>query len=190
MTALIRTPEPSAPPLLTAEEFFDRYPDHYKELVRGVVKEVAMPGTEHGMVNARMVGELYVHLARHDTGRLLSNDTFFQTGTGPDSVRGMDVAYISYTRLPRGPVPRGILTATPELIVEVRSPTDLWTELFAKVEEYLAAGVDVVVVLDPGRRIASVIRPGPAQQDLSCDDALTIPEILPGFSVPVSRLFA
>jgi len=177
------------PALMTADEFFARYPDHLKELVKGVVQEVAMPGTEHGAVNANVIYYLSVHARKHDVGRLLSNDTFFLTGTGPDSVRGMDVAYISYARLPKGPLPRGILLAIPELVVEVRSPTDLWTELFAKVEEYLAAGVAVVVILDPRSRMASVIRPGPSQLDLTDADTLVIPDVLPGFAVPVARLF-
>ncbi len=179
----------AAPALMTADEFFARYPDHHKELVNGVVRDTDMPGTEHGGVSARMAGELYIHLSRHDTGRVLTNDTFFQTGTCPDTVLGMDVAYISYLRLPRGPLPRGVLRAAPELVVEVRSPTDLWTELFAKVEAYLAAGVSVVVLLDPGRRMVAVLRPGIVQTDLTDADTLALPDILPGFSVTVARLF-
>jgi Uma2 family endonuclease len=77
----------------------------------------------------------------------------------------------------------------PELVAEVRSPSDMWTALFAKVEEYFAAGVNVVLVLDPETRTVMVCRPGPTQQSLNIGDTLTVPDVLPGFAVPVAVLF-
>jgi Uma2 family endonuclease len=179
----------NTPALLTAEEFFERHPNHHVELVKGVVREVAMPGGVHGGVSGRMGGELYVYLATNDIGRLLTNDTYLLTGSDPDSVRGMDVAYLSYKKVPKGALPPGVIRVAPELVVEVRSPTDAWTDLFGKAEEYFSAGVAVVVLIDPGRRLLSVCRPGPAQSDLGVGDTLTLPDILPGFSMPVARLF-
>lgn len=192
MTTLISPldpPQPPTPPLMTAEEFFRRYPDHNVELVRGVVKELPMPGAEHGAICQAMARLLGNHVVDHSLGRVLINDTFFLTRRNPDEVRGMDVAYISYARLPKGPVPRGPLEIPPEMIVEARSPSDLWTDVFAKVEEYLAAGVAVVVVLDAEKRTASVCRPGPVQTDFLEGDTLTVPDVLPGFAVEVARLF-
>ena len=189
MSAVIRPSFPPRVPLLTAEEFVKRYPNHWVELVDGVVQEVPMPGFEHGMVvltAGRLVGN---YVADHSLGRVVSNDTYFVTRRDPYTVRGMDVAYISYARLPRGPVPRGALEVAPELVVEVRSPTDAWTDVFAKVEEYLAAGVGVVLVADPERGTVSACRRGPSQEDFGAGDTLTVPDVLPGFAVPVARLF-
>jgi hypothetical protein len=60
------------------------------------------------------------HLDRHDTGRLVGNDSGVVTEHEPDTVRGADVAYYSYERIPRGPLPRGrYLTVMPELVFEV-----------------------------------------------------------------------
>ena len=192
MTMLISPQSPSQPPipaLMTAEEFVRRYPDQGYELVRGVVKELPMAGGEHGVVCQAMARLLGNHVVEHSLGRVLINDTHFITRRNPDEIRGMDVAYISYARLARGAVPRGPLTVPPELIVEARSPSDLWTDVFAKVEEYLAAGVNVVIVLNPETRTASVCRPKVDQTDFQEDQTLTIPDILPGFAVEVSRLF-
>ena len=189
MSAVIRPSAPCALPLLTAEAFVERYPKHWVELVDGFVKGVTMPGFEHGMVVltvARLIGN---HVADHSLGRVVSNDTYFITRRDPDVVRGMDVAYISYARLPRGPVPQGALEVAPELVVEVRSPSDSWTDVFAKVEEYLAARVGVVIVLDPEKRTASACRRNADQVDFHVGDTLTVPDVLPGFAVEVSRLF-
>jgi len=77
----------------------------------------------------------------------------------------------------------------PDLVVEVRSPTDRWNAIFAKVSEYLTAGVRVVVVLDPATTSASVYRMDELQQIFHHSDVLTLPDVLAGFSVVVSRLF-
>ena len=189
MSAVIRPSVSPSIPLLTGEEFVKRYPKHWVELVDGIVKEVAMPGFEHGMVVVTVARLLGNYVADHSLGRVVCNDTFFFTRHHPDVVRGMDVAYISYARLPKGPVPCGPLDVAPELVVEVRSPTDAWTDVFAKVEEYLAAGVGAVIVLDPEKQSASVCRPGIDQTDFHAGDTLTVPDVLPGFAVEVARLF-
>lgn len=77
----------------------------------------------------------------------------------------------------------------PELVAEVRSPSDAWTVVFAKVEDYLGAGVNVVLVLDPETRTVMICRPGPTQTTLKAGDTLTVPDVLPGFAVEVARLF-
>ena len=182
-------PEPPTPPLMTAEEFFRRYPHHHVELIRGVVKELPIPGTEHGAICQAMAMLLGIHVVDRALGRVLINDTHFLTRRNPDEIRGMDVAYISYARLPKGRLPRGPLEIPPEMIVEARSPSDLWTDVFAKVEEYLHAGVGVVIVLDAEKQSASVCRPGQKQTDFFAGDTLTVPDVLPGFAVEVARLF-
>ena len=189
MSAGISSSALVAVPLLTAEEFVKRYPNHRVELVRGAVKAVPMAGVEHGVVNSNFGYYLNDHVRKNELGRVMDNDTQFITRRNPDEVRGMDLAYISYARLPRGPVPRGPLEVAPELIVETRSPTDAWTDVFAKVQEYIDAGVGVVIVLDPEKRSASACRRNADQQDFFVGDTLTVPDVLPGFAVPVAVLF-
>ncbi|MBY0232628.1 MAG: Uma2 family endonuclease [Gemmataceae bacterium] len=176
---------PAAPSLLTAEEFCRRFADGRRELVRGVVKESPMPWTVHGIICALMARLLGNFVADRGLGRVLGNDTFFITRRSPDGVRGMDVAYISYARFPRGPFVDGPLAVAPELVVEVRSPSDL----FAKVDEYLEAGVLVVVIVDADSRTVSTYRPGTNRTTIPEGGTLELPDVLPGFSVAVSALF-
>jgi Uma2 family endonuclease len=119
----------------------------------------------------------------------MCNDSWIQTGSNPDTVRGGDVCFFSYERQPKVELPEGLLPRAPDLVVEVRSPSDRWTLIFTKVGEYLAAGVRVVVVLDPASTSASVYRADELQQIFHNGDTLTLPDVLPGFSVVVSRLF-
>lgn len=107
-------------------------------------------------------------------------------------MRGPDISYCSYDRLPRGPVPDdyGEGTQVPELVVEVRSPSDRWPEVLAKAAEYLKANVLVVVVLDPETESALVVTGDQPPRRLDRDEELSVPEVLEEFQVPVRRFFA
>lgn len=182
---------PSVPiALMTAEEFTAKYHNVHAELVKGVVKEYPGSGAKHGKVCANIGYWIAEHVHAHDLGHTMSNDSWIQTTTNPDTIRGADVCFFSHERLPRGPVPGGLLSVFPELVVEVRPPKAPWTDMYQKVAEYVIAGVRAVVVLDPASTAAAVYRADEVPQLFHNSDLLTIPELLPSFSVPVSRLFA
>jgi Uma2 family endonuclease len=183
------SPHVSPVPLLTAAEFAQRHGGDYVELIQGAVRELPMPYPKHGRIGLLMGYLVEEHGQKHDLGRVVTNDSFVQTHRNPDTVRGADVAFYSFERLARGKVPDGLLSVVPDLVVEVRSPSERWTDLFAKVVEYLQAGVRVVIVLDEPTATASVYRPDELQQIFHNGDTLVVPDVLPGFSVPVQRLF-
>lgn len=191
MSALLTPPAPVAakPRLLTADEFFEQYGNGGYELIDGIVTEVPMPGFKHGKV-AIKVGRLVGNFVEeHNLGHVAGNDTLFQLRRGPDTLRGPDVLFVSYAKQPATDVPDGPLTVIPELVFEVRSPSDPWTEVFETMLDYLKAGVGVVVILDPKTKTASVFRPNDLQDTFQADQTLTIPDVLPGFAVVVGTLF-
>jgi Uma2 family endonuclease len=180
----------TTPSLMTADEFFRKYENHRVELVRGVVEEQPMPDYLHGFVCGQATWYLQEYIKKHDLGRVMNNDSFVKVRQNPDSVRGADVCFISYSRLPKGPIPAGLLDVVPVLVVEVRSPSDSWTKLISKVLDYLAAGVQAVVVFNPMYQAAAVYQPDFDEQHFTAEQELTIPDLLPGFSVPAVRFFS
>jgi Uma2 family endonuclease len=175
---------------ITAEQFGNRPdPGHPEELVRGRIVRMPPPNRRHGQVCGNAYYLIRHHANEHDLGHVLSNDSGVITERDPDTVRGADVAFYSYARLPRGPLPQSYGPEVPELVVEVRSPGDRWPEVLAKVTEYLNAGVVVVVVLDPDSRSAQVYRVDQPPRILRDDDELTVPDLLGDFRVAVRRLF-
>ncbi|MBX9622928.1 MAG: Uma2 family endonuclease [Gemmataceae bacterium] len=174
---------------LTIDEFMARHGGELGvDLVRGQVVRYPMPGAKHGQVclNAAMMFGGFIKAGR--AGRAMSNDTLIRIT--PDTARGADVCYLSYARLPKDrPLPDGPLELAPELVVEVRSPSDLWTDVIEKVLDYLRIGVAVVVVFDPKTESASVFRPGDRQDIFERGQTLTLPDVLPGFSVSVAEFF-
>ncbi len=176
--------------LLTAEEF-RRLPDdgHRKELKRGRVLPMNVPAPRHGEICVQTVYLLRRHLDDYPLGRVVCNDSGVVTERDPDTVRGSDVAFYSFKRVPPGPLPQGYLTVVPELVFEVRSPSDRWGQILAKVSEYLEAGVSVVCVLDQMTERCHVYRNDEESQVFPSDRELLLPDILPEFRVAVGRFF-
>jgi Uma2 family endonuclease len=179
------------PALLSAEEFA-RLPEDGvpRELVRGRIVEGPMPNRRHGYICLNIGWILMTFVKENDLGRVMSNDSFVVTQHDPDTLRGADICFISFKRLPRGPLTDELYVEAPELVFEVRSPSDRWSKLVHKAEEYIEAGVLCVCVVDPKHENLTIFRP--AEQDptvLTIDDQLTLPDILPGFSIPVRKLF-
>lgn len=177
------------PPLLTLEEFIERYGDARVELVNGIVKEMPWAEWIHGYIAARLAMFFGTFVEVYDLGRVIGNDSFIKIRRNPDSVYGPDLFFVSFNRLPLNGVHRGLLEVVPELIVEVRSPTDAWTDLFAKVHDYIDIGVQAVLVVNPEKQAIAIYRAGMQEEHHGIDDDLTIPDVFPGFSVPVRSIF-
>src|SRR4051794_28993978 len=176
--------------LLTAAEFGGRPdPGYPEELVQGRIIRMPPPDRKHGYVCGQAYYILRPFVDEHDLGRVMTNDSGVITERDPDTVRGADVAFYSYARLPRGPLPAGYGPEVPELIVEVRSASDRWSEILEKVTEYLKVGVLVVVVLDPGPQVAHVFGPDEPPRILASSEELLLPGVVEGFRVRVGQFF-
>jgi Uma2 family endonuclease len=175
---------------MTAEQFRRRPdPGYPEELVQGRVVAMSVPDRRHGYVCGRVDRIFGNFVDERDLGRVICNDSGVVTERDPDTVRGADIAYYSYSRLPRGTLPTGYGPEVPELVVEVRSVNDRWREILVKVSEYLSAGVMVVVVLDPEAQIAHIFSADDPPRMLAADEELTLPSVLGEFRVRVGRFF-
>lgn len=175
--------------LLTAEEYFRlSHLDVPTELVRGEIVEMNQPGFRHGVVCGIIAGTVREFAKARSLGRVATNDSGVVTERGPDTVRGPNVAYYSYQRVPKGQLPKGYPDQRPEIAFEILSPDDRWKDVVAKVAEYLACGVDVVVVVDPDNQTAHVHCAEHPGTILQADDRLEFPDILSGFSVTIAEL--
>ena len=161
-----------------------------KELVSGCIVEQTMPsGLRHGYICSRISFLLTAFLNDNDIGRVMGNDSFVVTRRDPDTVRGADLCFYSYARLPKGPIPEKFADKSPDLVYEVRSPYDRWIEVIAKTTEYLEAGVSVVCVVDPKDQTVSIYRADENPRILTIEDAFVLPDILPGFTIPIRKFF-
>ena len=150
---------------------------------------MTQPTFHHGITCARMSFLLLSWLSDRDLGRVVSNDTGVLTNRDPDTLRGADVSYYSFASLPKETTPRKYPAVPPDLVIEVKSPSDRWREIQTKVAEYLNVGVPVIAVLDPDTLSAHLYYADQPNRTLGPDDELTFPDCLPDFRVLVRNLF-
>jgi Uma2 family endonuclease len=180
---------PATEVLMTAEQYLALPDDgQLTELVRGRIVEMPSPKPTHRYFCSNISGILRDFVRANDLGRVVSNDSGVQTERGPDTVRGPDVAFYSYSRVPKGPLPEGYWPA-PELVFEMRSPSDRWAAITAKAGEYLAAGVLVVCVVDPETESVGVYFGNELPRRHTAEEELTLPEVLPGLTIPIRQFF-
>lgn len=80
------------------------------------------------------------------------------------------------------------LVIVPDLVVEVVSQHDLYTDLQDKVRHYLQDGVTTVWVLDPNRQQADVYT-GTQYQHLDIEQTLTAETVLPNLKIQLKAVF-
>jgi Uma2 family endonuclease len=176
--------------LLTLQEYA-KLPDlgYPNELVRGRIVRMNPPQSRHGQVCATATVLLANFARKHNLGHVLSNDSGVVTERDPDTLRGADVAFYRFDRVPKGPLGEGYLDVPPDIVFEVLSPFDKWPKVLAKVAEYLDAGVRVVCVLDPRKATAQLHRPDGDIEILDASQTLRLPEFGDSFAEPVSHFF-
>lgn len=179
--------------LLTAEEYV-QLPNigAPTELVRGRIVEMNIPSSHHGWLCLRIGKLLANYVDDHDLGRVLGNDAGMITERDPDTVRGPDISFFSYSRMPREASLEGYAQVAPEVAFEVRSPRDHWPKILERVSEFLNAGVLAVYVVDAKKEVITVFdaESDPPGRTLKGDDELTFPEPLGGLRIIVRQIFS
>ncbi|ODA34724.1 Uma2 family endonuclease [Planctopirus hydrillae] len=134
---------------MTAAEFLALPDEQPCELVKGVIVEMNPPSPRHAIVISNLNYLLTTWARTHHSGLAGGHETALQTKSEPDTVRGIDGFYISFARLKGNVLPEGPLLPAPELCIEVRSPSNRWTDLLEKAVEYLKIGVEEVWLVEP-----------------------------------------
>jgi len=179
------------PGTATPKDVLRLYEKHKRlcELVDGTLVEKGM-GFGESSIAADLIQLLKNHSDAH--GRL--GIVVGEAGTLKrlkTLVRIPDVSFTRWDRLPGGKVPtEPIPELAPDLCVEVISKANTRQEMERKLKEYFLAGVLLVWFVNPKRRTVRVYTSPDAMTELTTTDTLTGGDVLPGFAVPVAKLFA
>ncbi|MCX7926242.1 MAG: Uma2 family endonuclease [Fimbriimonadales bacterium] len=172
---------------MSAEEFERAYMDKRAELWRGEVREKMPVSRGHRRI-AMHIGSRIAN--QKGLGETHAAETGFriQTPAG-ESVLAPDAAFIRNERLSPELPDEGFVRIAPDLVVEVRSPDDPLPKLHEKAREWLAGGVQIVWLVDPVRHVVEVWRASGHVQTLTNADVLSGDEALPGFELPVRKVW-
>jgi Uma2 family endonuclease len=158
------------------------------ELVRGKLIVREPPGTYHGRVQSVLNVIVGSYVRAHALGAVFGQDTGFQIASDPDTVRAPDLAFVDRARVAQI-ARRGYASMAPDLVAEILSPDDRPGEVIAKVGDWLEAGVRLVWVIDPDRRVATVYRADGSVETRASDADVDGEAVLPGFSFRLAELF-
>lgn len=175
--------------LMTAEEFA-RFDDEDRpcELVRGRVVWGRFRSFKSGAVCSNVAMAVANFDPDETVGKVLLAHGVI-TARRPDTVRVVHIGYYLNDTLPADLPDDGFLDIVPELVFEVLTMTDTNPNTVAKVDDLLSAGSRVVCVVDPGWNTIVCYRSNDLPVMFDAADQFTFPDILPGFAVPVARLF-
>ncbi|MEM1062804.1 MAG: Uma2 family endonuclease [Planctomycetota bacterium] len=178
------------PPKRWSPDEFYELPDAKRfELVDGRLKERPM-SEESSYIGGEIFTYLKIWTRQTGLGWAFPSDQFYRAFRGGEDVRLADASFISRDRLPDGPTSRGMTPFAPDLAVEVIAPGDRAGEIEQKIADYREAGVLLVWVIYPGRRVIHVFRNGSESPNVLTEtDTLTGGDVPPGFAVPVADIF-
>jgi Uma2 family endonuclease len=181
--------------LMTTEQLL-ALPDDGVErwLIRGQLREKPMTYRNrwHSRIMVRVARFLDVWLDQQPEprGSVLGGEAGVRLTRDPDSIVGIDVVYVSAEVAARNPEDTTLIDGVPVLAVEILSPNTTQDEINEKIDEYLAAGVALVWIIDPRHRTVTIYRPDQEPELVNVRQELSGEPHLPGFRVPVAELFA
>ena len=174
---------------MTADELLDMPDDGWRyELIRGELVQMPLNGLRNGRIAAQMASSLSGCVDANGLGNVVIAAGYILE-FDPNTVRAPDVSFISRERLEEIGETDRYFPAAPDLAVEVISPNDRYTEVEAKVLEWLDAGTRMVIVVNPRTRTVRVYRSPYDVDDLGMDDEIDGGDVVPGWRLAVSRIF-
>ena len=155
------------------------------ELVEGELVPMSSGTPRHAIVRDDLIVLLKLFLRRHTLGIVLSE---VDCRTLERSVRRPDVAFYTADRWRQIDPEKIPLSGTPDIAVEILSPSESAINVHRKTAEYLKSGSQEVWLLDISNQ-EIYIHTSTSVRLLRSGDLLQS-EVLPGFSVPVSDVLS
>ena len=166
---------------------FEQLPDDgmHHEIIEGVLIALPPPKSGHCEIAHRILRAL-------DTGRHLGFSAYVEAGYklthDPPTWIQPDVSVLSQGRIDQTD-PDGYFLGAPEIAVEVISPSESANDVAAKAELMLKHGGHAVWVVYPKRKKVEVKLNDGTSRTLGINDQLTLPDLLPGWELPIAKLF-
>ncbi len=138
-----------------------------------------------GVVGARLTVFLGSYVMEKNLGWVFNADTdFILPNIGK---RRPDLAFCSFTTLPEPP--RTGVPIPPDLAIEITSSRDEIDDSDKKLKEYRQAKVRLIWIIRPVAEVVEVYRADGTTALLTTNDLLRGEGVVPGFELPLSRLF-
>jgi Uma2 family endonuclease len=158
------------------------------ELVDRTLVEKSM-GWQESLLAGVLLHWMHSYLDAHRIGVATGADGM--TRLFGDTVRGPDVAFVSWDRMPDGQIPTDpIPDLVPNFVIEVLSSGNTYAEMSRKRREYFHAGVELLWMVDHRHRTITVFQSALDATVHSEDQTIDGGSVLPGWQVNIAELFS
>jgi Uma2 family endonuclease len=167
-------------------------PDLRVELsAEGELVIMAPTGISSGDRNSELNYQLRAWAKRDGRGKTFDSSTHFHFRNG--AFRSPDASWASLERCNALSEKEkdSFASLCPEFVAELKSPSDRMPELKSKMQEYMANGVQLGWLIDPGARTIYVYRQGASEPQAFVDiERLPADEPLAGFVLETKDIFS
>ncbi len=160
-------------------------------LIDGELVITMSPGRLHGRLALRIGRFIADYADLHDLGEAAVEVGY----RSPDDRKTLlipDVAFESKARAEQ-PVGVGFVPFMPDIAVEIISPSQTLAQARRKAKVYLRLGTAMVWLVDPSKKNAEIWTLGtdgaPQSETVNLEGELSGGAVLPGFTLPLRRLF-
>ena len=183
---------------MSLDEFMKRYESQPFELIDGEIIVVAPMKYKHNIIQKRIFARFLAYEESTQNGEVFSEMPFVLEDTS-DWLKGSRVPDVMYYRSSRLKQYRGEIedyeekpmVLVPDLVVEIISPTDAFSDVERKAELYLEDGVQIIWIVDPKRKTVkeytSQNTDGTNKRE---SDVLSGGDVAEGFELKVCEIFA
>jgi Uma2 family endonuclease len=179
---------------LTDEAFYElcrANPDvKFERTAIGELVVMSPTGGETGDRNRRLTQRLGNWTDEDNTGLSFDSSTGFKLPNGAE--RSPDASWVRGDRW-EALTPeqrRKFPPLAPDFVVELRSTSDDLEPLQQKMQEYIENGVQLGWLINPQDQQVEIYRPGQAVEILQSPQSLSGEDVLPGFTLDLSRILS
>jgi len=170
------------------EVLAEKHLDYQVEMVDGKIIVMGLSDYVSEEIIARLIAFLQAWVLPRRVGRVTGSGAGFKLPNVANNLRGPDVSFVLADRMRRSP--RDFADLVPDLMVEVKSKSDRIKPLEEKILQFLELGTQVGMLIDPDKQTVTIyFRDDRQPVVLGNGNAITLPELLPGWEVPVSELW-
>jgi Uma2 family endonuclease len=162
-------------------------------LIRGQLRE--KPMTVRNRIHSRLMARIvyllegWLETQAEPRGQVLCGEAGCRLRRSPDSTVGIDVVYVAANLVQQQTDDTTLIDGVPVLAVEILSPSDTQEEINEKIDDYLAAGVALVWIVDPHDQTVTVYRANREPELVNVSQKLAAEPYLPGFCVTAAEIF-
>ncbi|MEG3839670.1 Uma2 family endonuclease [Microcoleus sp. herbarium14] len=159
--------------------------DYQLELVDGKIIVMSPSDIVSSEIGAEFGSLLRNWVKPRKLGRVFESNAGFIL---PNSdLRAPDVSFVVADRLKQSK--RYFAELVPDLVVEIKSQSDRLKQEREKLLSFIELGAKVGILIDPDDRTVTIYTPTAEPVVLRDGDTISIPELLPGWEVPVAELW-